>query len=354
MNGSAVPPPGDPLVTIFVAAYNQEEFIADAVRGALTQSYPNVEIILSDDGSRDRTFEIIKAMAAEYRGPHKVITNQTSENRGTLAHLYAIARLSSGALIIAGAGDDVSHPDRVERTVREWQRTAAPCLFSSWDVVDSKGKFLERHTLATDPQSVRMKTLETYFRNPRLIGISGAMASYSREVFDKIELPEGYILEEDYFLTLALTYLGGQIHYFEEQLVSYRRSENSVTHFSGDVDFALYEQKTQRLSRSRALLLRHFARNIYGQNVPRFTDTAPPNVDMNRLHGDIAYYDARAEWPSTSLVKRLRVLTRLDSLDEFRWAVPRIFGTRALFAFKKGKRRLTRAARRRGEVQPAS
>ena len=49
-----------PLATLFIAFYNQEDFVEDAVKGALSQTYENLEIILSDDCSTDKTFDEIK------------------------------------------------------------------------------------------------------------------------------------------------------------------------------------------------------------------------------------------------------------------------------------------------------
>lgn len=54
-----------PLVTFALIAYDQERFIREAVEGAFSQTYSPLEIILSDDCSSDRTFEIIKDVAAE-------------------------------------------------------------------------------------------------------------------------------------------------------------------------------------------------------------------------------------------------------------------------------------------------
>jgi glycosyltransferase involved in cell wall biosynthesis len=50
-----------PLLTLAMFAYNHERFIAEAVRGALRQTYSPLEIIISDDCSTDRTFEIIQS-----------------------------------------------------------------------------------------------------------------------------------------------------------------------------------------------------------------------------------------------------------------------------------------------------
>ncbi len=65
--------PDRPLLTFILLAYNQERYIAEAVEGALGQTYSPLEIILSDDCSGDRTFELMKEAADEYRGPHEVI-----------------------------------------------------------------------------------------------------------------------------------------------------------------------------------------------------------------------------------------------------------------------------------------
>ena len=62
-----------PLICFGLLAYNQEPFIREAVEGALAQTYAPLEIILSDDCSTDRTFEIMQETVAAYRGPHKVV-----------------------------------------------------------------------------------------------------------------------------------------------------------------------------------------------------------------------------------------------------------------------------------------
>ena len=49
-----------PLVSFCILTYNQEKFIEDAIKGALSQEYDNLEIIISDDGSTDRTYDIAK------------------------------------------------------------------------------------------------------------------------------------------------------------------------------------------------------------------------------------------------------------------------------------------------------
>lgn len=55
----------NPLVSIIIPAYNCEKWIADSIKSALAQTWPNKEIIVVDDGSTDRTLQIAKQFESE-------------------------------------------------------------------------------------------------------------------------------------------------------------------------------------------------------------------------------------------------------------------------------------------------
>lgn len=111
-----------PLVTFAVIAYNQEQFIREAIEGAFTQTWQPLEIILSDDGSTDRTFEIMREMAAAYGGPHKVVLNRNEPNLGLASHFNRIMEKAEGEFVVVNAGDDISFPERTAMTVQELLR----------------------------------------------------------------------------------------------------------------------------------------------------------------------------------------------------------------------------------------
>jgi glycosyltransferase involved in cell wall biosynthesis len=107
----------NPLVTFLLLAYNQEQYIRTAVEGAFSQDYSPMEIILSDDCSKDRTFDIIKEMAAAYRGPHKIILNRNERNLGIGRHFNRVMELAGGDIVELSAGDDISLPWRTSDSV---------------------------------------------------------------------------------------------------------------------------------------------------------------------------------------------------------------------------------------------
>jgi glycosyltransferase involved in cell wall biosynthesis len=105
---------------MILIAFNQEDYIDEAIDGALAQDYPNLEIILSDDCSTDTTFERMQVRADDYRGLHKLRLNRNEKNLGIIGHVNRVAEMATGELIVAAAGDDISYPHRVTATVNLW------------------------------------------------------------------------------------------------------------------------------------------------------------------------------------------------------------------------------------------
>lgn len=106
-----------PLISYVLTAYNIEEFIAESVQYAFAQTYSPLEIILSDDCSTDKTYEIMCSMTAEYKGPHQIILNRNESNLGITKHMNrAYLELANGDIIVSAHGDDISFPERTQKS----------------------------------------------------------------------------------------------------------------------------------------------------------------------------------------------------------------------------------------------
>lgn len=141
-----------PLISYVVTTYNIEEYVKEAVMCAFAQTYSPLEIILSDDCSTDRTFDIMKQMADEYEGPHKVVLNRNETNLGITRHMNkAYLELANGEIIIAAHGDDVSKP---ERTALSWSYLSShpnvTALSFGIDAINENGEILPRHSASVD------------------------------------------------------------------------------------------------------------------------------------------------------------------------------------------------------------
>lgn len=103
-----------PLASLIVCFYNQVDFVEDAVQGALSQTYENLEIVLSDDCSTDGTYEKIIGLIKDYNGSHHIVTNRNNKNLGLVPHFNKVfLELSHGQYIFVQGGDDISLPNRV-------------------------------------------------------------------------------------------------------------------------------------------------------------------------------------------------------------------------------------------------
>lgn len=130
-----------PLLTYCLVTYNQEKYVRESVLSAFAQTYSPLEIVLSDDCSTDRTFEIMRELAAGYRGPHRIILNRNERNLGLGMHASKVwGELSSGRWLIGAAGDDISLPERAEAVARAAQQyPEAACIWSGCDFIDGEG-----------------------------------------------------------------------------------------------------------------------------------------------------------------------------------------------------------------------
>jgi glycosyltransferase involved in cell wall biosynthesis len=103
----------EPLVSILMPVYNQENYLAETLESVLTQSFRNFELILHDDGSTDKTAEIIKRYAAT----DERITARFGKNMGRCNALNLLVPLAKGKWCAICDADDLMLPNRLEKQV---------------------------------------------------------------------------------------------------------------------------------------------------------------------------------------------------------------------------------------------
>lgn len=101
-----------PLVTIGLPVYNAEKTIADAIRSVLAQTYANWELLLLDDGSKDRSWEVVRGFADP-----RIQWISDGCNRGISYRLNQGVALSKGRYFCRMDADDICFATRLERQV---------------------------------------------------------------------------------------------------------------------------------------------------------------------------------------------------------------------------------------------
>ena len=104
-----------PKVSVIMGIYNCEKTLPQAIDSILTQTYPNWELVMCDDGSTDGTYSV----AEEYRNqyPEKIVLLKNEQNRKLSYTLNLCLEAATGELIARMDGDDMSQPDRIQRQV---------------------------------------------------------------------------------------------------------------------------------------------------------------------------------------------------------------------------------------------
>ncbi|MGC9350198.1 MAG: glycosyltransferase [Anaerolineae bacterium] len=119
-----------PCVSVNMSVYNGEQYVAEAVDSILNQTFSDFELIVVDDGSTDRTGEIL----GSYKAPRLHVLTQS--NRGIPRSRNRALESSQGRYIAVMDSDDVSLPTRLERQVafleehREIGVLGSACLVS--------------------------------------------------------------------------------------------------------------------------------------------------------------------------------------------------------------------------------
>ena len=105
--------PTNPIVSVVMPAYNVELYVEEAVRSILNQTFRDFEFIIVDDGSTDRTPEILRT----FTDPRiRLLFNE--KNEGNYPARNRGCRLARGKYIAVMDADDVALPERLEKQVR--------------------------------------------------------------------------------------------------------------------------------------------------------------------------------------------------------------------------------------------
>ncbi len=104
----------NPLVSILIPAYNEEEHIANCISSLLNQSYNPVEIFITDDGSRDKTLEIVRKIAKKNKNVHAL----TQLHQGPEQAWLKMSKASKGKIIMMFGADMAAGENLVEDLAR--------------------------------------------------------------------------------------------------------------------------------------------------------------------------------------------------------------------------------------------
>lgn len=176
-------------VSAIVPAYKVEKYIGVAIESVLAQNYKNLEVIVVDDGSPDRSGEICQ----QFTDPRVKVIRQ--ENRGLAGARNTGIRHAQGEYLAFLDGDDLWLPQKLEKHIEHLESSPDVGIsFSRSAFIDEAGNSLGTYLM---PKLEDITPPDLLLDNP--VG-NGSSAVIRREVFESIKFQENlYGTEEDFY-----------------------------------------------------------------------------------------------------------------------------------------------------------
>lgn len=262
------------LLSVIITSYNYASYVAQAIDSALKLDWPNVEVIVVDDGSTDASREVIEGYADRVQA---VFT----ENRGQVAASNTGFELSRGDVVIFLDADDLLDSSLMRELERVWNPGVSKVQFQM-KLVDSEGKatgsVLPQYGVNPSPKDILQwaSTAAAYPTPP------GSGNAYNRSFLQKIFPLGSGDQAADSFCLAAAPFLGDVVT-IAKPLVSYRvhgKNQGAMSH----LDPARLAKEVRR-----ALFRFRYGQDVAARVGIRVPDTAFDN-SMNVLPYRLASY----------------------------------------------------------------
>ncbi len=203
------------LISIIMAAYNAEQTLGQAVTSVLNQTYPNFELLIIDDCSKDNTL----AIAEKFRENDKrVRVIQNMQNSGVSYTRRHGLEEAKGEWIAILDSDDAWASDKLEKQIKLQKETGGDLLYTGSAFMGSKGDPINWY-LSAPPQIGYRKLLKQNL-------ISNSSALVRKELYEKYYV-SGDNMHEDFAVWLGILKSGKFAYGVDEPLLIYRLSKTS-------------------------------------------------------------------------------------------------------------------------------
>lgn len=206
-----------PLVTVIIASYNHAPYIEQSIQSVLDQTYPNIELLVVDDGSTDDSVERIQRLQAVHGFDFRVQQNQGLTN--TLNG--AIAR-AKGSLIVPFGSDDIMKPDRIAVQVEYMDgKPEVGICAGNIELIDAQGNLYPEKRQRRDVPFRRLDFDDMFLERKPYPPAPTLMIR--REALEKVGGFDPSIRLEDLLIELKITHAGYFIDGLNVLMARYRK-----------------------------------------------------------------------------------------------------------------------------------
>lgn len=213
-------------IDVLLATYNGEKYLKEQIDSILNQTYQNIQLIISDDCSKDNTRKILK----EYEEKDsRVKVYYQDENIGCIKNFEFLLKQVKNEIYMLSDQDDVWMPEKIEKTYEQLENEKADLAFSDLEVVDSKLETI--YPSFNDFMKLSRKIrrhINTNQLNYLYNCVTGCTIMARKKWIDEIlPLPVNskYVLH-DHWIGLMIS-LKGKLAYLPEKYIKYRQHEDN-------------------------------------------------------------------------------------------------------------------------------
>jgi len=209
------------MISVVMSVYNGEKYLDEAIESILNQTYKDFEFIIINDGSIDKSLEIIE----KYKQQDERIVLISRENKGLIASLNEGIEKARGKYIARMDADDISLPKRFEKQIELLEENNIDICGCHFFIVDSKGKYKAAKVVSTDVIFNKIILV-------RSVPFAHGSVMFRKDFIIKNSLEYGqtnYIHAEDYALWIAFANKNAKISNVDDFLFKYRDSEGTMS-----------------------------------------------------------------------------------------------------------------------------
>ena len=224
------------LFSVIVLTYNQETLVEETLNSIYNQSFKNIELVISDDASKDSTQEVI----ADWIESHKdrfsnVVINFNKKNLGTSGNITVGIKLANGEFVKSIGGDDILLPDAIEKMhdFLVYNKEARFCASKIKMFYKKEENYITFDELPEKRVFKKLKESDVN-KQLRLLCLHNSVPApgtfFRASIFEDYGYyDEKYASLEDWPQWLKFLLHGERLFLLDEYTVLYRRHENAVS-----------------------------------------------------------------------------------------------------------------------------